>query len=97
MQAGLMMQAGLAKVEAAKNDGTWNALNSVENLEVPPDLEEAFAELPGSAQNFDAFPRWVKRAILEWVTTAKRQATRARRIEETAQLAHVNERPKQWR
>ena len=51
---------------------------TVENLEIPPDLEIAFAEHPGSAQNFEAFPRWVKRAILEWILTAKREATRAR-------------------
>ena len=29
---GLMMPAGLAKVEAAKKDGTWSALDAVEAL-----------------------------------------------------------------
>jgi uncharacterized protein YdeI (YjbR/CyaY-like superfamily) len=33
--AGMMAPAGLAKVEAAKLDGSWNALNGVENLEIP--------------------------------------------------------------
>ncbi len=96
-QAGLMMPAGITKVETAKIDGTWNALDAVENLEIPPDLHDEFSDHPGSAHNFEDFPRWVKRAILEWITTAKRPATRARRIEETARLAQKNERPKQWR
>ena len=96
-RAGLMMAPGIAKVEAAKIDGTWNALDAAENLEIPPDLETAFAEHPGSAGNFEAFPRWVKRAVLEWILTAKREATRARRIDETASLAQENQRPKQFR
>ena len=33
----LMMPAGLAKVEAAKQDGSWNALDAIEALEIPPD------------------------------------------------------------
>ncbi|MCB0087627.1 MAG: YdeI/OmpD-associated family protein [Caldilineaceae bacterium] len=37
--------------------------------------------------NFTTFPRSAKRAILEWISTAKRAETRAKRIEETARLA----------
>ena len=96
-KAGLMMPPGIAKVEAAKRDGTWTALDAVERLEIPPDLADAFAGHPGSAGNFNAFPRWVKRATLEWISTAKRPATRKRRIDETARLAQQNERPKQFR
>ena len=97
IDAGLMSEPGFAKVEAAKLDGTWNALDAVENLEVPQDLADAFEAQPGSAENFDSFPRWVKRAILEWISTAKRTSTRHRRIDETARLAKDDLRPKQWR
>lgn len=97
IDAGSMAEPGLAKIEAAKLDGTWNALDAVENLEVPPDLAGIFDAYQGSADNFDSFPRWVKRAILEWISTAKRKDTRNGRIEETARLAQSNERPKQWR
>ncbi len=96
-KAGLMMPPGTAKVEAAKQDGTWTALDAIERLEIPPDLAEAFSDHPGSAENFDAFSRWVKRATLEWISMAKRPATRKRRIDETARLAQNNERPKQFR
>ena len=96
-QAGLMMPAGLAKVEAAKQDGSWSALDSVEALEIPPDLEAAFVANVTAWQYFDAFPRSVKRGILEWISNAKRPETRARRIGETVTLAEQNIRANQWR
>lgn len=96
-KARLMMPPGIAKVEAAKRDGTWNALDAIERLEIPPDLADSFADYQGSSRNFEAFPRWVKRATLEWISTAKRPATRKRRVIETARLAQNNERPKQFR
>ncbi|MBD2257401.1 YdeI/OmpD-associated family protein [Pseudanabaena sp. FACHB-2040] len=97
LAAGLMAPAGLAKVEAAKKDGSWTALDAVEALEIPDDLAAAFVLCPGSADNFEAFPRSAKRGILEWISTAKRPETRAKRIAETAELAAQNRRANQWR
>ncbi len=97
IEAGLMAPAGLAKVEAAKRDGSWNALDAVEALEVPPDLEQALAARPGARSYFDAFPRSVKRGILEWIANARKPETRAKRVEETARLAAQNKRANQWR
>lgn len=95
--AGLMMPAGLAKIEAAKRDGSWSRLDAVEALEIPQDLEKALREHAGAALHFDGFPRSVKRGILEWIAGAKRPETRARRIAETAHLAAKNVRANQWR
>ncbi|MBD2055899.1 YdeI/OmpD-associated family protein [Oculatella sp. FACHB-28] len=92
----MMMPAGLTKVEAAKQDGSWNALDAIEALEIPPDLETALASYAEAKQNFEAFPRSVKRGILEWVAAAKRPETRTKRINETAQLAAQNLRANQW-
>lgn len=97
LEAGLMAAAGLAKVEAAKLDGSWNTLDAVEALEIPADLDRALAVYPTARQNFEAFPRSVKRGILEWISTAKKPETRARRVEETARLAAENKRANQWR
>jgi uncharacterized protein YdeI (YjbR/CyaY-like superfamily) len=97
MEQGLIMPAGLAKVEAAKQDGSWNALDAIEALEIPPDLETAFTRYLQAKQNFEAFPRSAKRGILEWIASAKKPETRAKRIEETAQLASQNVRANQWR
>lgn len=93
---GLMTDAGRAVIEQAKADGSWTLLDDVENLVVPPDLAEAFGRHPGSAVQWDDFPRSAKRGILEWIVQAKRPATRAARIEETALLAALGQRAAQW-
>ncbi|GIK54598.1 MAG: hypothetical protein BroJett015_02610 [Chloroflexota bacterium] len=41
--ARLMTSAGLEKIEAAKQDGSWDSLDAIERLEIPPDLEAALA------------------------------------------------------
>jgi uncharacterized protein YdeI (YjbR/CyaY-like superfamily) len=94
---GRIAPAGLAKIEAAKRDGSWTALDAVEALEIPADLAAAFARHPGGESCFAAFPRSAKRGILEWITTAKRAETRAARVDETARLAARNERANQWK
>lgn len=95
--AGLMMPTGLAKVEAAKRGGSWLRLDSVEALEIPQDLAEALMAYPDAERHFEAFPRSVKRGILEWISNAKKPETRAKRIAETARLADQNVRANQWR
>ncbi len=95
--AGLMTQAGTAKVEQAIQDGSWQKLDAVEALIVPDDLARALAAEVQAAENFDAFPRSAKRAILEWIGNARTPTTREKRILETAQLAAKNIRANQWR
>jgi uncharacterized protein YdeI (YjbR/CyaY-like superfamily) len=97
MAAGLITPAGEKAVDAAKRDGSWSALEPVEALEVPPDLAGAFDRHPGAGANFAAFPPSVRRGILEWILSAKRDETRERRVEETARLAQENVRAHQWR
>lgn len=97
IKAGRMTPAGLNKVNAAKRDGSWAALDAVEALELPQDLLRAFARYPGAKDNFEKFPRFTKRSILEWIGTAKTTATRDKRVAETASRAAVNERANQWR
>jgi uncharacterized protein YdeI (YjbR/CyaY-like superfamily) len=97
LAAGLMAPAGLAKIEAAKADGSWSKLDAVEALEIPPDLAEALASYPSAAANFDAFPRSARRGILEWLVNARKPETRAQRVAETARLAEDNVRANQWR
>jgi uncharacterized protein YdeI (YjbR/CyaY-like superfamily) len=84
---GRMHPAGLAVIDAALADGSWKLLDSVENLEVPQDLVDAFALRPGAAETFAAFSRSMRRSILQWIATAKTPVTRARRVTETAERA----------
>lgn len=94
---GKMMPAGLATIERAKQNGTWTALDEVETLTLPGDLREKLESNPTAKANFEAFPRSVKRGILEWILNAKQAATRNKRIEETVSLAGKNERANQYR
>jgi uncharacterized protein YdeI (YjbR/CyaY-like superfamily) len=94
---GLMTEAGLARVEEAKRDGSWSKLDAVEDLVVPDDLAAALAAHPGAREQWDGFPRSVRRVALERIVQAKRPETRARRVQETARLAARGQRPGQWR
>ena len=94
---GRMESAGLAVVQAAKRSGTWDALNAVEQLAEPADLAQALDGEPAAREQWDAFPRSTKRAILEWITTAKAPETRRRRIDQTVSEAAVGRRANQWR
>ena len=97
IKAKRLAPAGLAKINAAKKDRSWNALDAVEALEIPSDLEEAFSNNETARGYFEAFPRSAKRAILEWISSAKKSETRAKRIEETVTKAEQNIRANQWR
>lgn len=90
--AGLMHPAGQAKVDAAKANGSWTALDATDRLEVPDDLAAALAATPKARAHFEAFPASAKKGVLEWVRQAKRPETRARRIAEAARMAGANER-----
>jgi len=94
--SGRMTPAGLAVIEAAQADGSWTALDAVENMEEPDDLVRALAASPHARTHWDGFPPGVRKQILQWIATAKRPDTRARRIDETARLASKNIRANQW-
>ena len=92
-----MAAPGREMVRLAKETGTWDALNDVDNLVVPDDLAAAFAAAEGPARaNWDVFPPSVQRGILEWIFNAIRPTTRQKRIEETATLAGRGERANQF-
>ncbi|SDU96106.1 Uncharacterized conserved protein YdeI, YjbR/CyaY-like superfamily, DUF1801 family [Microlunatus sagamiharensis] len=95
--AGLMAPAGRAAVAAAKVSGTWNSLDLVEDLVVPPDLAAALDAEPGAREHWQAYPRSVKRFALEQVYGAKRAATREKRVAATVALAAADERPAAFR
>jgi uncharacterized protein YdeI (YjbR/CyaY-like superfamily) len=94
---GMMMPAGLAAIDAAKANGAWSALDDVEDLVEPNDLRYALDAERDARRHWDAFPRSTRRAILQWIASAKRDTTRAARIERTVRDAAVNVRANQWR
>lgn len=97
LNQGLITPAGLEMIKEAKETGTWDALNDIENLVVPEDLQKAFDLNPVAFKFWEAFPPSTKRGILEWIFNAKREETRAKRVKETVEKAEQNIRANQWR
>ncbi len=95
-KAGLMMPAGMQMVELAKATGTWDALNDIDAIKIPDDLFTALKKNKAAKGYFDAFPKSVKRGILEWISNAKKAETRDKRIAETVEKAAQNIRANQY-
>ncbi|OKH41866.1 hypothetical protein NIES2101_33635 [Calothrix sp. HK-06] len=92
-EQGLMTEAGLIKIEAAKLDGSWTSLDAIEALIIPDDLQLALQANEIAFQNFQAFSNTSKKNILLWVTSARRLETRLNRIEQTVNAAAQNKNP----
>ena len=90
MAEGRRATPGLVRLEAAKRDGSWTLLDSVEAMEVPDDLEQALASYPDAARHFAAFPPSARKMILQWIKFAKKPETRAARVAQSARLANEN-------
>lgn len=78
--AGMLMPAGLAKIAAAKQDGSWTSLDAAEALEMPEDLTQALAANPTAQANFAAFPPSARKQILQYLSSARRPETRQQRL-----------------
>lgn len=87
IKSGQMTPHGLEKVRQAKASGNWNALEKSDKLLVPGDLAKGLARNKKAREFFAKMAPSSKRAILEWINTAKRPETRHARIRETVALA----------
>lgn len=80
---GLMTDAGREAIETAKANGSWNLLDDVEALIIPPELEEALrAEGDELFDAFDGLVKSKKKQALYRLFLAKREPTRKKRIVE---------------
>jgi len=96
IDANLMAPAGYAVIKIAQENGSWSILDSVEELIIPEDLDEAFRHYAGSKDYFLGLSKSVKKMMLQWIVLAKRPDTRKKRIDEIAARAAEKDRPKQF-
>jgi len=83
IEAGTMQRAGLAAVERAKQDGRWNAAyDPPSRATVPDDLQAALAKNARAAAFFRTLDARNRYAVLWRVQTARKVATRQKRIAE---------------
>ena len=86
----LMHESGLKKIETAKQNGSWESLDAVENLEIPADLQKAFEVNKQALENFNNYSKTYRKSYLYWLNQAKREETRQKRIEEIVSLCEQN-------
>jgi uncharacterized protein YdeI (YjbR/CyaY-like superfamily) len=86
----LMHQSGLIKIEAAKKDGSWSALDAVENLVIPEDLQTLFNKNNIAYKNYQNFAPSYRKSYLYWLNQAKRKETRLNRIQQIIELCQKN-------
>jgi uncharacterized protein YdeI (YjbR/CyaY-like superfamily) len=92
----LMTTAGFETIRIAKENGSWNILDSVEDLTIPEDLNEAFKQHEGSETYFLSLSKSIRKMLLQWIVLAKRPETRKKRIDEVAIQAAQNRKPKNF-
>ena len=86
-EAGLMRPAGLAAVEAARQDGRWDAAYLGQAAaELPADLAEAIAANPAAAATFARLNAGNRYALTYRVNALKRAESRARRVREFVEM-----------
>ena len=88
--AGLIHQSGYKLIDLAKKTGTWTAMDDVENGIIPEDLQTAFNKNLRAFENFQGFSKGYKKGYLSWLHSAKRDATRQKRITQIIELCANN-------
>ena len=90
--SGRMHEAGLAAVQAAKEDGRWDqAYASPSTAVIPDDFLSAVQADRLAAATFSALNKSNKYAIYFRLTTAKRPETRAKRFESLMEMLRKGE------
>lgn len=85
--AGRMRPAGLAEVEAARDDGRWEAAyEGQRTAAVPPDLQRELDGNPAAAGFFASLDSANRYAILYRLDEAKRPETRERRLKKFVEM-----------
>lgn len=81
---GRMTPAGMEKINAARQDGSWTMLDAIEDLVRPDDLAEALAANPAAEAGYQALASSQKKIILAWLHDTKNPETRRQRIAQAA-------------
>jgi uncharacterized protein YdeI (YjbR/CyaY-like superfamily) len=89
-----MTDAGLVKIEEAKNNGLWdNAYTSKRKDEIPPDLEAILKNDKQTWDNFHGFANSYRNNYIYWINSAKGIDTRKKRISVVVERACNNKKP----
>jgi len=95
MREGRMTKAGLAKFDETKKNikKEKKVKPAKKRLVIPPDLKKALSTNKKSWENFNNFAPSYKRLYIGWITDAKKQETREKRIRQTVKWSTQNKKP----
>jgi uncharacterized protein YdeI (YjbR/CyaY-like superfamily) len=90
--SGEMKPAGLRAIEAAKQDGRWDAAYaSQKNISIPKDFQSALDGNSKAKSFYSTLKSAERYSLLFRIQTAKKPETRARRIQQFIQMLERNE------
>jgi len=94
IREGVMTEFGLEAVKNAKQNGSWNRLDSVDiRIEAPKALKDALEKNGRARKIYEDLAPSRKKQYLWWIKSAKRDETKEKRIKETIRLLIENKRP----
>ncbi|UCC28434.1 MAG: YdeI/OmpD-associated family protein [Candidatus Bathyarchaeota archaeon] len=92
MTEGKMTRAGRARIEEAKRNGEWFRVTPRrQELLVPSYMKKALATNQVALDNFSKLAKTYQQDYVGWITSAKREGTRKRRLRQAIQLLERNE------
>ena len=90
--SGEMKLSGLKAIEAAKNDGRWDAAyESQKNISIPEDFQVALDKNKKAKAFFATLKSSERYSFLFRIHTAKKPETRAKRIQQFVEMLERNE------
>lgn len=95
LKENLIHESGLAKIEMAKQNGSWTTLDAVEDLMIPEDLKLAFEQNRMAFDNYQNFSPSYRKSYLYWLNQAKREETRNKRIAEIIKFCSQNKKSRE--
>lgn len=82
---GLMTKAGRAKIEAARQDGSWERLDHIEQLTIPPEFDKALKKNAKARTQFESLTPSQRKIFLYYLHGVKREDLRAQRMKESVE------------
>lgn len=91
IRVGKMTEHGIPHVEEAKKTGAWSSpVSPPKGLTVPRFMEEALEANEKALENFKKLGKSFRSQYIGWVTSAKKEETRRRRLAEAIELLEKN-------
>lgn len=91
IKEGKMTEAGLAKIRETKKSGEWfKTASPKRGLVIPQCIEKALTKNERALSNFNKLSNSYRKQYIGWITSAKREETRKRRLAEVIRLLEQN-------